>query len=67
MKPMILAVLLMSSICASAQANNNLSQFFEGKQTRRKTKVIAKRTWREKSATQMIGTRRNACSGNSIL
>ena len=32
MKPTILAVLLMSSICASAQANNNLSQFFEGKQ-----------------------------------
>jgi hypothetical protein len=32
MKPTILAVLLMSSICASAQANNNLGQFFEGKQ-----------------------------------
>jgi hypothetical protein len=32
MKPTILAVLLMSSICASAQANNDVSQFFEGKQ-----------------------------------
>jgi hypothetical protein len=32
MKPTIFAVLLMSSICASAQANNDLNQFFEGKQ-----------------------------------